>query len=552
VGVLNIAWLSVNASYSHSSLALPLLHASCRDIPDANWIQVETTIHDKPNKVVDRLLNYSPDVVLGTGYLFTIEFTLDVCARFKALSPNTLLILGGPEFLGPNETFLREHPYVDAVVRGEGEYVLPDLLESIKDKSAWSRIPGVSFRRPDGEIHEDRLFAEPPMEADIPDPMDSEFYDFKKAFVQIETSRGCASVCCFCTSALTSGMRTVPIDRVRKQLDLALEKNIGYVRLLDRTFNTPADRAEKLLELFTREYSSLEFHLELYPNLLNDRMVELCTKSRPGQLHLEIGLQSTDPDILRACRRAPFTQKAQHYLSTLCEATNLRTHVDLIIGLPLQTYPSFTNDLQLLSKFGPTILQIETLKILKGTPLTSHEDIESIIHAANPPYDVLKTEHMSFSEINIAMEIAKIVDDFYNHPELHDITQKAWRLDPGFFEKLHGTLAESGEDYMSVALERRYRLLHRYLSESDPMLKDELETMWIKKGHNPLKGPGICSLFKAPIPDKAKCLLSSATHPRWRDARTYLLEQSEGKRWLRVYRENQSQTEVLGEWFQKK
>ena len=133
---MKILWIDLNSSYAHASLALPALHAQMTDRRDVEmeWGVVSATINDNPGTVVEKICRQQPDVLAATAWLFNHEALLHIAARAKALMPHCQLVLGGPEFLGDNEGYLRRHPYVDAVFRGEGEESFPQWMACRTEK----------------------------------------------------------------------------------------------------------------------------------------------------------------------------------------------------------------------------------------------------------------------------------------------------------------------------------------------------------------------------------------------------------------------------------
>ena len=115
---MKILWIDLNSSYAHSSLALPALHAQVKNNPDYQWDIVSATINENIGMVVDVIYRHQPDILAATCWLFNHESLIHIVSRAKALLPKACVILGGPEFLGENETFLRRNPFVDCVFRG--------------------------------------------------------------------------------------------------------------------------------------------------------------------------------------------------------------------------------------------------------------------------------------------------------------------------------------------------------------------------------------------------------------------------------------------------
>ena len=553
---MNISWLSLNASWSHSSLALPMLERCCRQYQDWQWLVVHSTIHESPERIVEQLLKQKPDVLMATAYLFTIEPLVAVLSRIKKLRPELIILLGGPEFLGSNREFLEHHPFVDAVVRGEGEGVICHLLELIEsggsNRKAWSELAGVCVRLPGGVIHDDGSHA-PEQSMDVLiDPMESPIFDWSKTFIQLETSRGCHAVCTFCTSAISSGGRILSVDVVRSRLLKIREAGIRHVRLLDRSFNYPKDRAVALMRMFLEEFSDLHFHLEIYPNLVTDEMLELIEHAKPDQLHLEVGIQSTDASVLGSVKRAGFGERSEFVLKRLCEVEQVPVHVDLIVGLPSQTVENVLEDLRLLHEYLPEEIQIEVLKILKGTPIEQMLERYGISHSDTPPYEVLQTNAFPFEAIRRSMRLSRLVDHFYNHCELRDVVCTYWKSNPDFWVELEAFLSGKLDIENPLNLSVRYRWLFQFFEEHDRGIGEQLALSWIRKGHSPTKGLVEASVWKGDFPLEVVPVFENSDHQasakEVRDSKIFHVPFASRDYWIKLYRRNQKEVVILGEW----
>ena len=142
---MKILWIDLNSSYAHSSLALPALHAQIANDSSIEWAIVSATINENTGTVVDEAYRHKPDILAATTWLFNHEQLLHIVSRLKALLPETCLILGGPEFLGDNEFFLRKNPFVNCVFRGEGEEAFPQWLACWNHPEQWKDIPGLCY-----------------------------------------------------------------------------------------------------------------------------------------------------------------------------------------------------------------------------------------------------------------------------------------------------------------------------------------------------------------------------------------------------------------------
>lgn len=142
---MKILWIDLNSSYAHSSLALPALHAQIADDASVEWEIVSATINENIGSIVEEAYRHKPDILAATAWLFNHEQLLHITSRLKVLLPEACLILGGPEFLGDNELFLRRNSFVDCVFRGEGEEAFPQWLACWNRPEQWDTISGLCY-----------------------------------------------------------------------------------------------------------------------------------------------------------------------------------------------------------------------------------------------------------------------------------------------------------------------------------------------------------------------------------------------------------------------
>ena len=197
---MKLLWLDLNSSYAHSSLALPALHAQIAEDTMIEWCMVSATINENIGNIVQQIYHCQPDIIAATNWLFNHEQLLHIVSRAKSLLPNSSVILGGPEFLGDNEDFLRRNKFVSGVFRGEGEEVFPIWLkvwnQPVKE---WSSIPGLCYLD-QSEKYQDNGIARVIHFSELVPPEKSRFFNWSKPFVQLETTRGCFNTCAFCVS----------------------------------------------------------------------------------------------------------------------------------------------------------------------------------------------------------------------------------------------------------------------------------------------------------------------------------------------------------------
>ena len=232
---MKILWLDINSSYSHSSVALPAIHAQVCQHQEWEWCVVRGTINDNPGALAAAVAEQHPDVIAATFWLFTHRMQIEVLSRIVQLIDNVKIVCGGPEFLGDNEYFLRSYPFATAIVRGEGEVALPEFLRNIHNEAQWKEIDGLCWIS-DGQYHDNGI-ARVADFASLRYPEESSFFNWDKPFVQLETTRGCFNTCAFCVSGGEKPVRYQSLEQVRARLENICAHGIKDIRVLDRTFN---------------------------------------------------------------------------------------------------------------------------------------------------------------------------------------------------------------------------------------------------------------------------------------------------------------------------
>lgn len=364
---MKILWLDLNSSYAHASLALPALHAQVMHDPSLEWGVVSATINENPGMTAGEVVRHAPDIVAATCWLFNHEVLMHVLSRVKAMLPRCVVALGGPEFLGPNEDFLRTNRFVDCVFRGEGEETFPQWLARWQQPDDWDAVTGLCFLDAEGHYHDNGLSRVMKFDK-LVNPEQSPFFNWTKPFVQLETTRGCFNTCAFCVSGGEKPVRTLSIEAIRARVRLIHEKGIRNIRVLDRTFNYLSHRAKALFDLF-REFPDMRFHLEIHPALLSEELKRELASMPKGLLHLEAGIQSLHEEVLTVSRRAGKLSDALEGLRYLCSLDNMETHADLIAGLPLYHLSQIFDDVRTLAEYRAGEIQLESLKLLPGTEM---------------------------------------------------------------------------------------------------------------------------------------------------------------------------------------
>lgn len=496
---MKILWIDLNSSYAHSSLALPALHAQIMTDPSIEWEIVSATINENTGMIVDEIYRHRPDILAATTWLFNHEQLMHVASRVKALLPEACLVLGGPEFLGDNEEFLRKNPFVDCVFRGEGEEVFPQWLTCWNHPEQWHTVPGLCYLTPNKEYKNNGIARVLNFAGLVP-PEQSRFFNWSKPFVQLETTRGCFNTCAFCVSGGEKPVRTLSIESIRERLQLIHAHGIKNVRVLDRTFNYNPRRAKELLRLFLEFHPDIRFHLEIHPALLSEELKEELSLLPKGLLHLEAGIQSLREPVLEKSRRMGKLSDALDGLRFLCALPNMETHADLIAGLPLYHLHEIFEDVRTLAGYAAGEIQLESLKLLPGTEMRRRAEELGIKYSPLPPYEVLQTHEISVSELQTARQLSRLLDGFYNTPAWQALTRELILNDEQFLHRFLAYLTKANLIDQPMSLEKRGLILYEFCKQNYPEYQIQAAIAWIEAGMSLKKLPAEKVWTKRQIP----------------------------------------------------
>jgi anaerobic magnesium-protoporphyrin IX monomethyl ester cyclase len=452
---MRIVLATLHSKYIHPSLALPLLAAFCGKSCETLVIR-EFTVHEPKEQVLAALLAEEPDVAAFSVYLWNRRQTLDLVDALAVVRPELRIVLGGPEVSFDGPELLQRHSGISALVRGEGELPFRDLLRCWRQGRPPAETPRLTWR------HGERICENPdgPVLADlddIPSPFELDLVDTNRGFVYTETSRGCPYRCSFCMSSLDPQVRSYSLPRIEKDLQLLMDRRIGQIKLVDRTFNYDAERARHIFDFILRHNRTSRFHFEIGGHLLDDKTLTLLEEVPPGMFQFEIGVQSTLPDTLRAIGRPAALEQLENNVRRLRRRGNIHLHLDLIAGLPGEGIQDFLQSVDRVAALHPHHLQLEPVKLLPGSPLQGDAAQLGLRYDPNPPYTVLATPHLDFRELERLQGVSRLLD----------LTSNAGRL-TGFLSSLYRACGSLSAGLMKLeAWWRKQGLFRRLLSQRE-------------------------------------------------------------------------------------
>lgn len=468
---------AVNAKYIHSNPAVYSLRAYAIETGRCKKeeIQVaEYTINHRLEDIRSDLFRRSPQFVGFSCYIWNISLIRSLIPDLVRILPGVPIWLGGPEVSFDCGEILRTMPQVKGIMRGEGEETFASLAQLYEETKMapsdlqLSAIDGISFRGEDGEIIEtpdreplalDRI---PFYYKDIPPEQ------MEHRIVYYESSRGCPFSCAYCLSSVEKGLRFRSLSKVLEELDYFLEQKVPQVKFIDRTFNCKKSHAMAIWNhILEKDRGITNFHFEIAADLLDEEELELLGQMRPGLVQLEIGVQSTNPETLKAIHRPTDLKKIGCTTARINEGKNIHQHLDLIAGLPFEDFASFQNSFNQVYAMRPEQLQLGFLKVLNGSPMEAMANGYGIVSSPNPPYEVLFTPWLSYKEVLALKGVEEMVEIHYNSRQFvtaMSLMEREFASPYEMFEALARYYEREGLDQLSHSRMARFEILWNFIS----------------------------------------------------------------------------------------
>ena len=491
-----VALVSLNAKFIHSNLAIDYLrsYSEKEQIPVAIEV-VEFHINQPVDYIVGELLMMDIDIVGFSCYIWNITATLHVITRLKLAKPEMTIIVGGPEVSYESAELLEKHPEIDYCIIGEGEQSFGDLLRDLVDKG------GVL------EARERIIHGIPVPLHEIPSPYPHDLGErYHNKLVYLETSRGCPFNCQYCLSANTRQVRYFPWQRVEEEFIKLMDGGFPQVKLIDRTFNANSAWALRIFRFLVEENTKRGafdngapptiFHFEISADILTEELLAYLSQVPPGLFQFEIGIQSTTPRVLEVIQRQSDWRILSENIRRLAKPGNIHLHLDLIVGLPQETWKSFRQSFDDVYELGGQRIQMGFLKLLKGSGLRERSEELGLVFDPYPPYEVVATSTMTALEIVRLKEIEALLEQYYNSHRftmtLDLMTSQVYTSPFQFFQDLATYFRSRRLHQVSHSPLALYDILHSFIGQYHgqvlPLAEEALKFDYLRtEGHRPLR-----------------------------------------------------------------
>ena len=478
---MKILLAACNAKYIHSNLAVYDLQAYAAEYAD-HIVLKEYTINQQKDDIMRDIYLEHPDVVCVSCYIWNVSFVKELMADLTKILPDADFWAGGPEVSYDAEKFLTENPEFKGVMVGEGEETFRELAGYYVEKNPQDLkdMTGICYKDGEKIIHNGwrqimDLSSIPFIYKDLS--------DFKNRIIYYESSRGCPFSCSYCLSSIDKKLRFRDTEMVKKELQFFIDNKVPQVKFVDRTFNCKHDHAMAIWKYINEHDNGVtNFHFEISADLLREEELQEMSTMRPGLIQLEIGVQSTNPDTIKAIHRTMDFEKLKGIVDRIHSFGNIHQHLDLIAGLPYEDYDSFRHSFNDVYALKPQQLQLGFLKVLKGSHMMEMCQEYGIVYKTREPYEVLSTKWLDYDHVLKLKTVENMVEVYYNSGQFQNTLEYLEKFFPDAFsiyERLGSFYMEKGYGDVSHTRMRRYEILLEFLEDVPEISMDQVKDQMV-------------------------------------------------------------------------
>ncbi len=469
---MKVLLTTLNSKFIHTNLAIRYIREYSRYLEgkDYELFMKEYTINNSIDFIMKDIYKMNPDLIVFSVYIWNIEDIVRLCENIKKIKSNIKIAFGGPEVSYDYISAMKKYPFVDYILYGEGEVIYRDLILKFLGKMKIEEVKGICHRE------YGKITANEPMPLitnldEIPSPYENiDKKEYENKIVYFESSRGCPFNCQYCLSSAIKGLRYFSVDRIKKDLKKLIDARVSQIKFIDRTFNANKKIAKDIMNfLIENDNGYTSYHFEVTAHLIDDEMLEFLKNCKAGLFQFEIGVQSTNKKTLEAVGRKDDFERLTKVVNTVSSYKNIHQHLDLIAGLPYESYERFSYSFDHVFKLKSECLQLGFLKMIKGTGIRDRADEHAYEYKDYPPYEILSNKYISYGEILKLKDIEEILELYYNSGNFNLSTEfvieRYYDRPFKFFEEFANYFDENAYFDLSNGKNRLYEIFLNFFND---------------------------------------------------------------------------------------
>ena len=439
---------------------------------------------DPVDEVAEKLKD---SAVIGfSTYVWNKNYNYLLAKKIKELNPNAILIFGGPEVPVSKSTIFETHPYMDIVVKLEGEIIFKNVLERLAEGKPLTDVQGLILNQ-NGQAYDTGDAKRIEVLDDIPSPYLTGVFDKIIAEnpdvewnVTLETDRGCPYACTFCDwgSLTYNKVKKFKLERIFAELEWAGKIKSGYLSMTNANFGIFPERdnliADKIIEV-QKTYGYPKTFSTAWAKNQKREVVDIVKKlvDSPYGFNqgLTVSVQTMTDSVLEIIKRKNMDINRIEEVFAMCNQNNIPVYTETILGLPGETFETWQQNFWTLFNSGNhTGVTVFQLQLLENTEMNLLQRKVFQIESSKV------TDYIDGCDPNdIIPEPIEIVVATKDLPRevMLDAQVWTWYINTFHINGITTYIARFLKQYLDVQYSSFYDLFWSYLVEKDAWWKQE-------------------------------------------------------------------------------
>jgi anaerobic magnesium-protoporphyrin IX monomethyl ester cyclase len=292
-----------------------------------------------------------------------------VARELKERYPDSIICFGGIHpTAAPDEVL--SYPFIDVVIRGEGEFPLIDLYRCVKDRRDFSRVSGLSYRSNGRVVHNDRAPGIVDLNSLPPFPY-SRFTSGKYDLGFVISSRGCPHQCIFCSNRITTGRRyrVRSADVIVDEISMLYQRyQVRQILFLDDNLLVNKERIYHLMEEIRKKgfHKKMAFNFQARGDNVTEQLLKDLYES--GFKSVFFGLETASERIMKLIRKG---ETVAQCVDAVRMAKRIGFHVSgtFVYALPGETHEDRMDCISLARELDLDMVRFNNATPYPGTEL---------------------------------------------------------------------------------------------------------------------------------------------------------------------------------------
>lgn len=319
-------------------------------------------------------------IAITTTLYVSVHPILELMQVIKECGSKAKVIVGGPYVSNLPKmidglALQRMFKYLGAdiyVISNEGEAALVNILETLKSNADLDKVDNIAYKKGSTYTMTQSSIESNPLEENMVDYSLFPSEDFGE-FVTLRTAKSCPFSCSFCGFPQRAGKyKYLTVELVEQELNAIREiGGVTTLTFIDDTFNVPKERFREMLRMMIRNNYGYKWNSFYRSDHGDWQTIELMSKA--GCEGVFLGIESGSDQMLERMNK---TSRRKNYLEAIPQFRDagIRTHANVIVGFPGETYETYQETRSLIEVARPDTFRAQLWYADPVTPIWKQKD----------------------------------------------------------------------------------------------------------------------------------------------------------------------------------